>query len=78
MQSPLSERDPVPFHLYIGCVIGERNSRWYNTNNAPNPANNRSYKSQGSIKIESGSASGLLLSDPGGVGKSNEQGTTLD
>ena len=33
-------------------VIGERNSRWYNTNNTCNPDNNRRYRSKGPLKRE--------------------------
>ena len=33
-------------------VIGERNNKWYNRNNAPSPDNKGSYRSYGRMKIE--------------------------
>ena len=41
--SGLHPRDPVP--LQTRSLIGERNSRIFNTNTTPNPVDNRRYRS---------------------------------
>ena len=41
-QSLLIMIDPLPLQTW--SVIGEQNNTWYNTNNAPNIDNNRSYR----------------------------------
>ena len=41
-QSLLIMIDPLPLQTW--SVIEEQNNTWYNTNNAPNIDNNRSYR----------------------------------